>query len=87
MNNLTQTRKDAKQAYLDRQIEKMLAVYQTAAKSERSAIIRQMDSFLEVVPRDAKTFWLKFRRKLESQNEKWCENGKSRIIWCEFGCE
>ena len=70
MNNLTQTRKDAKQAYLDRQIEKMLAVYQTVAKSEGSAIIRQIDSFLEVVPKDAKIFWLEFRRKLELLNKK-----------------
>ena len=70
MNNLTQTQKDAKQAYLTRQAENVLAIYQTADNSERSAIIKQIDSFLEIVPKDAKSFWLKFRQKLERLNEK-----------------
>ncbi len=69
MNNLTQTQQDAKQTYLNRQTEKMLAIYQTADNNERSAIIRQIDSFLEVVPKDAKIFWLKVRHKLEKLNE------------------
>ncbi|CAN5574446.1 hypothetical protein BH20ACI4_BH20ACI4_27900 [soil metagenome] len=69
MNNLTQTQKDAKQAYLNRQTEKMLRIYQTAENSERSAIIKQIDSFLEIVPKDAKIFWLKFRHKLERLSE------------------
>ena len=69
MNNLTQTRIDAKQAYLDRQAETMLAIYQTADTKERSAIIRQIDSFLKVVSKEAKIFWLKFRYKLERLNE------------------
>ncbi len=70
MNNLTQTQQDAKQTYLNRQSEKMFTIYQTAANNERSAIIRQIDSFLEVVPKDAKIFWLKFRCKLELLNKK-----------------
>ncbi len=70
MNNLTQIQKDAKQAYLNRQAEKMLAIYQAADNNERSAIIKQIDSFLEIVPKDARIFWLKFRRKLERLNEK-----------------
>ncbi|MGI9037024.1 MAG: hypothetical protein ACR2GD_13445, partial [Pyrinomonadaceae bacterium] len=70
MNNLTQTQKDAKQVYLNRQDETMLAIYQTADNNERSAIIKQIDSFLEVIPKDAKIFWLKFRRELESLNGK-----------------
>ncbi len=70
MNNLTQTQRDAKQAYLTRQSETMLAIYQNADKSERYAVIKQIDSFLSVVPKDAKIFWLKFRRKLERLNEK-----------------
>ena len=70
MNNLTQTQKDAKQAYLTQQAENVLAIYQTADNNERSAIIKQIDSFLEIVPKDAKSFWLKFRQKLERLNEK-----------------
>ena len=69
MNNLTQTQNKAKQAYLDRQAETTLAIYQTADTKERSAIIRQIDSFLEVVSKEAKIFWLKFRYKLERLNE------------------
>ncbi|MDQ3131292.1 MAG: hypothetical protein M3Q99_11105 [Acidobacteriota bacterium] len=69
MNNLTQTQQDAKQAYLDRQANQMLATYQNADRSERNAVIRQIDSFLETLPNDAKIFWLKFREKLERLNE------------------
>lgn len=43
--------------------------YQKADTNERNAIIKQIDSFLSVVSPDAKTFWLKFRRKLEILNE------------------
>ena len=68
MNNLTQTQTEAKQAYLDRQAEQMVAIYQKADESERGAIIRQIDSFLSVVPKDAKTFWIKFRQRLERLN-------------------
>jgi hypothetical protein len=69
MNNLTQTQTDAKQAYLNRQSEQMLALYAKADTEEWKAIIKQIDSFLSVVSPDAKTFWLKFRRKLETLNE------------------
>ena len=69
MNNLTQTQNDAKQAYLDRQATQMLITYQTADKSEQNAVIKQIDSFLEIVPKEAKIFWLKFRFKLERLNE------------------
>ena len=47
----------------------MLAIYQNAEQNERNAIIEQINSFLSVVPQDAKTFWLKFRHKLEMLNE------------------
>jgi len=70
MNNLTQTQQDAKAAYLHQQSEQMLALYAKADTDERKAIIKQIDSFLSVVSPDAKTFWLKFRRKLETLNEK-----------------
>ena len=70
MNNLTQTQKDAKQAYLDRQQAEMLITYQNADRSERNAVIKQIDLFLEIVPKDAKIFWLKFRCKLERLSEK-----------------
>ena len=69
MNNLTQTQQDAKQAFLDHQQAQMLVSYQNADTNERTAIIRQIDSFLEVVSKDAKIFWLKFRQKLERLNE------------------
>ena len=69
MNNLTQTQQDAKRTYLDRQQAEMLIIYEKADTSERNAVIRQIDSFLEIVPRDAKIFWLKFRCKLEKINE------------------
>lgn len=69
MNNLTQTQQHAKQAYINKQSEQMLALYKNADTEERNAIIKQIDSFLSVVPPDAKIFWLKFRRKLEILNE------------------
>jgi hypothetical protein len=69
MTNLTQTQQDAKQAYLAYQSEQMLALYQDADKSERDAIIKQIDSFLSVISENEKLFWLKFRRKLEVLNE------------------
>ena len=67
--NLTQIQTDAKQAYLNRQSEQMLALYKQADESERNAIIKQIDSFLSVISKDEKIFWLKFRRKLEIVNE------------------
>ena len=69
MNNLTQTQQDAKAAYLNKQSEQMLALYEKADTDERKAIIKQIDSFLSIVSPDAKTFWLKFRHKLEMLNE------------------
>jgi hypothetical protein len=69
MINLTQTQQSAKQAYLDHQQTKMLAHYEKADRSERNAVIRQIDSFLGVVSKDERIFWLKFRRKLEMIDE------------------
>jgi hypothetical protein len=69
MNNLTQTQQDVKQAYLDRQQAEMLTIYQNADQNERKAVIKQIDTFLSIVPKDAKTFWLKFRHNLERLNE------------------
>ena len=69
MNNLTQTQIDAKQTSLNRQAEQMFGIYQSAENNERSAIIKQIDSFLEIAPKDAKIFWLKFRRELEKLGE------------------
>ena len=74
MNNLTQTQKDAKQAYLDRQANQMLTTYQNANQSERNAAIKHIDSFLEIVPRDAKIFWLRIRCNLERLNENLVRN-------------
>ncbi len=69
MNNLTQSQHDAKQAYLDNQREQMLDQYKNSDATERKAVIKQIDSFLEIVPKDAKIFWLKFRQKLERLSE------------------
>ncbi len=38
-------------------------------ENTQNAIIKHIDSFLEVIPKDAKIFWLKFRQKLERLNE------------------
>jgi hypothetical protein len=70
MNNLTQNQIDAKQAYLNQQSERMLALYETANANERKAIIGHIDSFLSTCNQSEKTFWLKFRSKLERLNEK-----------------
>ncbi len=69
MNNLTQTQQQAKQAFLNRQQDEMLALYKKANTSERNAIIKQIDSFLSVVTQEQKLFWLRFRYKLERLNE------------------
>ena len=69
MNNLTQTQQAAKQAYLNYQQEQMLALYQKAEQNERNAITEEINSFLSVVPQDAKIFWLKFLGRLEVLNE------------------
>ncbi len=70
MNNLTQQQRDAKQAHLNNQQEKMLAQYKKAATGERNAIIKHIDLFLPIAKsKDERIFWLKFRRKLERLNE------------------
>ncbi len=81
MNNLTQTQIDAKQAFLNRQQETMLAHYQTVEPAERSAIIRQIDSFLPVISKDQKIFWLEFRQKLEMIAEQKSENSRILEFW------
>jgi hypothetical protein len=70
MNNLTQTKQDAKDAYLNNQQEQMINLYQNADADERKSIIKHIDSFFENGSRAEKIFWLKFRLKLERQNEK-----------------
>lgn len=69
MNNLSQNQRDAKQSFLDNQQAQMIARYENADQNERSAIIRQIDSFLPMTKGDEKSFWLKFRQKLERLNE------------------
>lgn len=67
--NLSQTQQEAKNAYLNRQQEKMLAQYKNVSIEEKKAIIKNIDSFLPVTKEDEKVFWLKFRRKLEMMLE------------------
>ena len=69
MNNLTQTQQDAKRAHLDKQRGQMLDQYKNADANERGAIIKHIDSFLSIVPNDARIFWLKFRENLERLDE------------------
>jgi len=70
MNNLTQEKLNAKEAYFNQQLEQMLALYKKATRDERNAIMRHIDSFLSTCNQSEKSFWLKFRSKLERLNEK-----------------
>ena len=66
MNNLTQSKQDAKQAYLQAQQAKMLEHYKTVSAKERTAIIRQINGFLPVTHSESeKAFWIEFRDSLE----------------------
>ena len=56
MNNLTQTQQDAKQAYLNRQQEQMLAYYQNVSSDERKAIIKQIDIFWKLLQKMKTSF-------------------------------
>ena len=47
----------------------MIAHFKTVNQNERKAIIKQVDSFLEVISKDEKIFWLKLRMKLVNLNE------------------
>ncbi len=68
--NLTQSQKEAKEAYLNNQMEKTLSLYENADTNERRSIIGYVDSFLSGCNQNEKSFWLKFRQKLERLNEK-----------------
>jgi hypothetical protein len=68
--NLTQEKLDAKVAYLNQQSERMLTLYEKVTNDERKAIIGHIDSFLLTSNQSEKSFWLKFRSKLERLNEK-----------------
>ncbi len=70
MNNLTQTQQDAKQAYLNRQSEQMLKMYNVADSNERKAVANHINAFLPIVSEAEKIFWLKFLNKLERIDEK-----------------
>ncbi len=48
----------------------MIVLYQDADAAERRAIIKHIDAFFENGTKEEKIFWLKFRLKLEVQNEK-----------------
>lgn len=68
MNNLTQKQKDAKNNYLQKQLDKTIETYQNATPEERTAAIRHIDSFLEVVKDDQKNFWIELKEKLSEIN-------------------
>ena len=65
MNNLTQTQKDAKEAYLNQCQERLLKMYNIACKNERQAVVRHINAFLPIVSEDEKIFWLKFISQME----------------------
>ena len=69
MNNLTQNETEAKQAYLNRQIDKTVALYENADRNERNAIIKHIDLFLSTESKASKAFWLKIRSRLKRSNE------------------
>lgn len=72
MNNLTQTKADAKAALLNQLQEQMIFLYQNADAAERKSIIKHIDAFFENGTKEEKIFWLKFRLKLEKPNGKPC---------------
>ena len=65
MNNLTQTQKDAKEAYLNQCQEQMLKMYNIACQNERQAVAEHINAFLPIVSEDEKVFWLKFISRME----------------------
>ena len=69
MKNLTQTQSDAKRAYLNKQLEQTVAHYEKADTSERTAIIKHIDSIITGEANESKNFWLKLRSRLERLNE------------------
>ena len=70
MNNLSQTRIEAKRLYLQHQQEKVLKQLETADKAERIAVIRHINGFLQSTTPKGKIFWLKIREKLERLSER-----------------
>lgn len=70
MNNLSENQQNAKQAFLDRQQNEMLSRYENADKTERAAIVHQIDGFLPTLGGEEKRFWLSFRLKLERLDER-----------------
>ncbi len=68
MNNLTQKQKDAKNNYLQAQLDKTIETYKQATPEERTAAVRHIDSFLEVLKADQKPFWLEMKEKLKEMN-------------------
>ena len=76
MNNLSQTREEAKQLYLKRQRSKVIDQLKGASLEEKKATIRHIDGFLESTTPEGKIFWLKVRREVETQIER--ETAKSR---------
>lgn len=70
--NLTQTQKDAKEAYLNQCKEQMLKMYNIACQNERQAVAEHINAFLPIVSEDEKFFWLNFisqMEKIENQSK------------------
>lgn len=70
MNKLSHDKQAAKDAHLTNQLNQTIETYKAATGTERRAAIRHIDSFLGTLAADQKTFWLKFRERLERMNEK-----------------
>lgn len=68
-NNATATRQQAKELYLKRQRSKVIEQLKGAGNQERIATIKHIDSILNSVTPEGKTFWLKVRRDIEKQIE------------------
>lgn len=68
--SLNETRRKAKELYLEHQRAKIIKRMENAPKSEIQAVVRHIDGFLPCQSHGGKNFWLKVRLRLERIIEK-----------------
>lgn len=66
---MTNAQTQAKDAYLEKQRNEMLKIYEQTDGAERAAIINQINSLMPVLKGEQLEFWLDFRRKLANRNQ------------------
>lgn len=64
-----ETRRQAQELYLKRQRSKVIEHLKGADNTERIAVIRNIDGFLNATTPSGRIFWLKVRREIEKQIE------------------